>query len=239
MEELQIENKEDITREDLLVAQKSFLQSTIGKIVDNAIDKGIEKILPDFIEDDVIDIKNAFFYDGYKEGFDKIIDTIVETNKNIKGLITGEFESISQIKEITENNGLLDGISEIIDKGLGILVEKEVISKSTSKLIKSEKKEILSEISDNLEELYKDQSVNFEKIYNYCEKWKEAYKNEDFKTMETNYKKIESLLEETLPIENILEEAKEIKNLHTLIKNNNKNFNLTDEEKELAEKLIS
>lgn len=40
-------------------AQKSFLESDIGKVVNSAIDIGIKTALPDLIEDQVIDIKNT------------------------------------------------------------------------------------------------------------------------------------------------------------------------------------
>ena len=37
-----------------------------------------------------------------------------------------------------------------------------------------------------------------------------------------------------MPLENTIKEARIIENLHTLIKNNNQDFNLTDEQRELA-----
>ena len=38
--------------------QKSFLESTLGKAVNTAIDIGLRAILPDFVENQVIGIKN-------------------------------------------------------------------------------------------------------------------------------------------------------------------------------------
>ena len=41
-----------------------------------------------------------------------------------------------------------------------------------------------------------------------------------------------------MPLENVITKAKVVENLHNLIKNNGKNFNLSKEELELANKLI-
>ena len=41
-----------------------------------------------------------------------------------------------------------------------------------------------------------------------------------------------------MPISEIINEASEVENLHNLIKNNGKNFNLSEEQMELAKKLI-
>jgi hypothetical protein len=40
-----------------------------------------------------------------------------------------------------------------------------------------------------------------------------------------------------MPTENTIKQARIIENLHTLIKNNNKNFDVSDEQIELAKKL--
>ena len=50
-------------------------------------------------------------------------------------------------------------------------------------------------------------------------------------------KKINNLLTKTLPLENTIKNARTIENLHELIKNNGKNFDLTSEELELAKML--
>ena len=55
--------------------------------------------------------------------------------------------------------------------------------------------------------------------------------------MEEVFEKIEKNLQEVLPIENIIKEARTIENLHNLIKNNGQNFDLSDEEIELANML--
>ena len=52
--------------------------------------------------------------------------------------------------------------------------------------------------------------------------------------MEREYQKIKEKLKQTLPIETTLKQAREIENVHLLIKNSGKNFELTKEQLELA-----
>lgn len=56
--------------------------------------------------------------------------------------------------------------------------------------------------------------------------------------MEKEYNKIEKELENLAPIEKTISQARIIENLHNLIKNNGQNFNLSQEQLHLAEKLI-
>lgn len=57
--------------------------------------------------------------------------------------------------------------------------------------------------------------------------------------MEYQYNKIEQNLQKILPIEDILKKARVIENLHELIKNNGKNFEISKQEQELAEMLAN
>ena len=49
--------------------QKSFLESTLGKAVNSAIDIGLRAILPDFVENQVIGIKNNLLDYGLKDRY--------------------------------------------------------------------------------------------------------------------------------------------------------------------------
>ena len=70
--------------------------------------------------------------------------------------------------------------------------------------------------------------------------WNNAYGIQDFEKfekMEILYKNIKNELEKIVPLENIINKARVVENVHNLIKNNEKNFNLTEAELELATKL--
>ena len=53
--------------------QREFLQTSLGKAVNAAIDIGIKSILPDLIEDEVIDIKDCILENGFKSGMEEIL----------------------------------------------------------------------------------------------------------------------------------------------------------------------
>lgn len=73
-----------------------------------------------------------------------------------------------------------------------------------------------------------------EKLDKYITKWNKYYNEQNFVNMEYQYSKIEEYLKEVIPLEGVLKRARAVVNLHELIKNNGRNFDLTQEEKELA-----
>lgn len=73
-----------------------------------------------------------------------------------------------------------------------------------------------------------------EKLDKYITKWNKYYNEQNFVKMEYQYSKIEEYLKEVIPLEDVLKRARTVENLHELIKNNGRNFDLTQEEKELA-----
>lgn len=73
-----------------------------------------------------------------------------------------------------------------------------------------------------------------EKLDKYITKWNKYYNEQNFVNMEYQYSKIEEYLKEVFPLEDVLKRARAVENLHELIKNNGRNFDLTQKEKELA-----
>ena len=55
--------------------------------------------------------------------------------------------------------------------------------------------------------------------------------------MEKEIEKIQEKLEDIIPLENIIKEARNIETLHELIKNKGQNFEITQTERELINKL--
>ena len=83
-----------------------------------------------------------------------------------------------------------------------------------------------------------DQVDLVEKLNNYSEEWNNYYNNKDFEGMEKEYSKIKNTLNKIAPLEKTINEAKKIENIHNLIKNNGNNFNITEEEILLAQRLV-
>lgn len=231
---LENNNSNNVTYEE----QKSFLETNLGQIINGGVDLGLRVILPDIIEDEIIEIKDSIITDGFKEGVKTAIDNAVDLGKSFLGIFTGKFENVSQIKEAVKKGGLIDSISDVLDWGIKKAKENKLIKSSTATLIKKGKNKILNNISDNIENNLDSQVESVEKIDKYITKWNEYYNKQDFTNMQKQYNKIEKELEKITPLESTINKARVVENLHNLIKNNGKNFNLSQEELELANKLI-
>ena len=234
---LNISNFTNTISEKVSELQDKFLNSTFGSSVNNALDIGLRYILPDVIEDEIIDIKDAFLENGISDGINEIVEKVKDFAKSALGILSGNFENISQVKNATDEGGIIDTISDLIDKALDKLEEKGILEKDLSDLIKDSKDKILKTTKDNISNDLDDQIEYTEKLEENIENWKEAYELQDFKAMEKAYKQIEKYLNKTMSTESIYNSSRIIENLHNLIKNNGENFNLTEEELELAEKL--
>ncbi len=238
---MQLENNMEINNNlNEIVSEKeqnSFLNSTLGKVVDSAIDVGLRMVLPDFIEDGTIAVKNALLQGGLKEGIDTAINGAISLGKSVLGIFTGKFDDISQARNAIKSGGIIDGISDVLDKVINKTSSSGIIDKNIANLISNGKDAILDSVTNKIEDEFTKQIDSAEKLAKYETNWKEYFKNKDFKGMQREYDKIKDKIKELLPIENTLKEARVIENLHTLIKNNGQDFNLTKEQLELANML--
>lgn len=234
---LNISNFTNTISEKVSELQDRFLNSTFGNAVNNALDVGLRFLLPDVIEDEIIEIKDEFIENGIQDGIKKTVETAKDFAKSALGILSGNFENISQVRNAVGEGGIIDTISDLIDKALDKLEEKEILGKDLSKLIRDYKDKILKETSNNISNDLDDQIEYTEKLEKNIESWKDAYEIQDFDAMEKAYKQIEKYLEKTMSTESIYISSRIIENLHNLIKNNGENFDLSKEELELAEKL--
>ncbi len=217
--------------------QNSFLDSTLGKVINSGLDVGLRMLLPDFIEDGVIEVKDAIMQGGFKEGVSTAINSAIDLGKSVLGIFTGKFDDISQARDAIKSGGLIDGISNVLDTVIDKTNSKGLINDNVANLISNGKDAILNSVSNNIENEFMEQINGAEKLAKYEGNWKEYFGNQDFEGMQREYEKIQEKLKELLPIENTLKEARVIENLHNLIKNNGQNFNLTEEQLELSKML--
>ena len=223
-----------VTEENLAQEQNNFLESTLGKVINSALDVGIRMILPDFIEDGVVEVKDALLKGGFKEGVDTAINNAVDLGKSIVGIFTGNFDSISQARDAVKSGGIIDGISGVLDTVLDKTSSTGLISNNVASIISSGKDAILNSVSNKIEDNFTNQLEQVENLSTYENSWKNSFDNKDFDGMQKEYEKIHSKLKEVVPIEKTIKTGRIVENLHTLIKNNGKNFDLTDEQLELA-----
>ena len=230
---LNIDNK--IVNEN---TQKNFLESVLGKTINTAIDVGIRALLPDFIEGQVINIKDNLFKYGLKDGVNKTISDAVDIGKSAIGIVTGNFENVSQMQNAVQSGGILDGISNLIDITVDKVKQAGLINNTIATTIKEGKNIILNNVEKNIEKSFKDQYQSIENTSKYINNWQNYFENKNFEGMTKEYNKLEKQLKNIAPIEKIINEARTIEILHNLIKNNGQNFDLSKEHLELAEKLV-
>ena len=217
--------------------QQNFLETTLGKTINTALDIGLRWILPDIIENQVIEIKDTLLKNGLKDGINKSIESAVEFGKSALGIVTGNFDNISQIETVVQKGGIIDTISASIDKVVNYTMKKDFIPSNIGSVIKNSKNVLLNNIQTNLEKTMTNQLKSIEKVDKYITNWNTALKQKDFEKMEQAYQNLKDNLQELIPLENTLKKARELENMHLLIKNKGKDFNISTEEIELAKKL--
>lgn len=232
---MEIENQ---INNNIKIEKNNFFKNIIGQTINNAIDIGLKKILPDLIENQIIDIKDALLENGIKAGVETAIESVIGLGKSAKGIFTGEFENISQIRTAVGEGGIIDTVSNLLDNAINKIVENGHINNSTARLIKSGKSVILESIEKNIQKELDIQENLLNKLQEAVQKWNTCFKKQDFQGMTEQYNNIVEKLNKTVPLEKILDEAKKVENIHNLIKSNGQNFNITEIEKSLAEKLV-
>ena len=146
-------------------------------------------------------------------------------------------ENVNHMQSAVETGGLIDGISSLLDTVINKVRDSGLINYNVANTIKQGKDVILNNVESNIEKTFTEQLTSVEKTNTYINNWKEYFNNKDFNGMEKEYKKLENELKNLVPLENTINEARRIENLHNLIKNNGQNFNLTQDQLELAKKL--
>lgn len=230
--EIKIENK--LINEN---EQKNFLETTLGKTINTAIDLGIRALLPDFIDEQLINVKNNLINYGLKDGIQESVSDAIDLGKSAIGIITGNFENVSQMQQAVKTGGLIDGISSLLDNVVDKVRKAGLIDSAVARTIKQGKNVILNNVENNIETTFNKQYEAIEYINKYINNWKNYFERKDFLGMEKEYKKIKKQLKNIVPIEKTINNAKEVETLHELIKNNGHNFNLSQEQIELVKKL--
>ena len=238
MSELVLENSINNNLENSIEKeQNNFLETTLGKAINVGLDLGIRALFPDLIEDQIINIKDTFLNEGFKEGINEIVDSAIDLGKSVIGIFTGKFENISQVQTAVKSGGIIDSTSNLIDFVLNKIQKNDLLSNTTINIIKKGKDLLLDNVNKNIENTLTKQVTSIEKLNEYSENWNKYFELKDFDNMDKEFEKIQNELKEVIPLENTLKQVRKIENIHNLIKNNGQNFDISEIEKELAEKL--
>ena len=215
--------------------QNSFLQSNLWKTINSGLDVGIRALLPDFLEDAVIGIKDALVNNGLQGGIQKAIDIAKDVTGS--GIVTGAYKTITEAYNSLKNGNLIGEVGDAITNSINSATKNKEITAEVSTKLSDGTQTLMDSIEENIKESFNDQLNSLEKLNKYNNNWRECFENRDFTGMEKEYKKIKNILEKVMPTENTIKQSKIIENLHSLIKNNNKNFDVSEEQIELAKKL--
>lgn len=215
--------------------QNNFFDSFIWNTINTAIDVGLRTILPDLIENQIIDIKNSLFENGLKEGVKTASEIGINFIKSINGIFTGNFENIEQVKIAIENGGILDTISNIIDFSLDKINKKGYINNTIYSLIKGGKNVLLNNISEKLNKELEKQSDLMTYLENNIKDWKKAFNDKDLNSMNEIYINIEDKIDNILPIEKLISEIRQIEEIQNYIKSKGNNFEISELEKEVLQ----
>ena len=194
-------------------------------------------MLPDVIENQVIEIKDALIENGIKDGLHTATECVVDIGKSISGIFTGKFENISQVQTAIGSGGVIDTFSDLIDKASNKIYQKGIINSQIKSVITGGKDIILNNVTGNIKNEMNFQERSIHNIGKYVDNFNEYLKNKDFEGMTKEWKKIQNNLKSIIPLENILKQVRQTENIYNLIKNNGNNFDLSKEEMEIIQKI--
>ena len=221
---------------ELIKEQDNFLKTNIGQVINSAVDIGLKAFLPDFIENEIIDVKNSLIQGGLNEGINSAIDNAINIGKKALGLNNESLKNIEQAKSALKNGNLINGVSNSIDIVLNSLSKNKMLSENIIQIIKNGKNLILNNADKNVENDFNNQIKTCQKIEKYIENWEKAYRKKDLDVLNKEYNKIEKQMKKILPLENMINNVNKIRNLNNLI-NNNKDFDFSSVYLDLAKKL--
>ena len=211
----------DIKNNEISKNQNDFIGNMFKNAINFGVDLGLKSLLPDLIEDQVIDIKNSILEGGFKEGVNTLMKKVNEFKNSINGIFTGNFNNIQEINTATKQGGIIKTVSKGLSKGIDAGVKSGIIPKSIGGILKAGKTTMLNEFSNSLESQMRKEIQKFDTLNDLNKKWYDALDQRDFDKMTKYTEKISALSKDLVKFSNIINETKKIEELHNFIKENN------------------
>ena len=211
----------DIKNNEISKNQNDFIGNMFKNAINFGVDLGLKSLLPDLIEDQVIDIKNSILEGGFKEGVNTLMKKVNEFKNSITGIFTGNFNNIQEINTATKQGGIIKTVSKGLSKGIDAGVKSGIIPKSIGGILKAGKTTMLNEFSNSLESQMRKEIQKFDTLNDLNKKWYDALDKRDFDKMTKYTEKISALSKDLVKFSNIINETKKIEELHNFIKENN------------------
>lgn len=211
----------DIKNNEISKNQNDFIGNIFKNAINFGVDLGLKSLLPDLIEDQVIDIKNSILEGGFKEGVNTLMKKVNEFKNSITGIFTGNFNNIQEINTATKQGGIIKTVSKGLSKGIDAGVKSGIIPKSIGGILKAGKTTMLNEFSNSLESQMRKEIQKFDTLNDLNKKWYDALDQRNFDKMTKYTEKISALSKDLVKFSNIINETKKIEELHNFIKENN------------------
>ena len=138
--------------------QNNFLNSMLGKAINSGIDVGLRAILPDFIEDQIINVKNGLLDYGLNNGISKTIEGAINIGKNALGIITKGFKNTIEMQTAIKSGGIIGGLSKALESAFSESERKGAISPDVSNILKKGKTTILNNVENNIDKNLENQN---------------------------------------------------------------------------------
>ena len=166
------------------------------------------------------------------------MNSAIDLGKSAQGIVTGNFENITQAQTAIKNGGIIDSVSNVLNFAVNKCVKNNIIKPGVGQIILKGKDVILNTVESNIENNFETQLSAIGRLEKYSKNWSKYFSDKNFEGMEKEYRKMKDTMKEIMPLEKTINQVKQIENLHLLIKNKGKNFDLSKEEIELSKELI-
>lgn len=218
--------------------QNKFLDTMLGKAINTGINLGIRALLPNFIEDQVISLKDTLIKEGLGATIKQAINSTIDLGKSVIGIATGHFDNLNQARNVVRNGGIIDTISGGLSFALNLANRKGLIPENVKDIINGGKEIIADSIKSNIESEFEDQFRKVITLNKNIERWNDYYEQRDFEGIRRETNNIQRNIKALFPIETTIKEARKIENLYKIIERKGGDFNLSEEEINLAKRLV-
>lgn len=216
--------------------QNNFLKTNIGQIANNAIDIGLKMILPDTVENEVIEVKDALISGGIDDAITTAVENAIKIGKKALGIKKINFESVGQAESALLNGDLKKGISNGIDFVIDKLNKSQILPDKICSIIKNGKDLILNQTTNDIKNDFSEEKKAVEKIEKYILNWEKCYKMKDLNGLNKEFNKIQKQMKKIIPLEKLIKNVNKIENINELIKNTD-NFDFSNIYLDLAENI--